>query len=161
MSSSDNSWPNLLRRLRRDYPRIRLAPAERDYWSPENQTVFYNRRARGRRRSWSLLHELAHALLDHRQYQSDFELLKMEAQAWYRAGQLGDQYGIAISDRHVQHCLDTYRDWLHRRSTCPTCGVRSLQRDERHYDCGNCGTRWRVTAQRFNRPYRLKVRNGP
>lgn len=159
MSSSDSNWPNLLKRLAADYPQFRLQPGERDYWSPERQTVFYAKNGRGKRRAWSLLHELAHALLSHREYQSDFELLKLEAQAWHQAQQLGLAYGVRISDRHIQRCLDTYRDWLHRRSTCPTCGLRSLQRDERHYDCANCGTRWSVTTERFNRPYRLRSKS--
>jgi hypothetical protein len=51
--------------------------------------------------------------------------------------------------------LDTYRDWLYKRSICPTCTAKCLQQgDFVHYRCFNCHTTWRVTASRFCRAYR-------
>jgi replication factor C subunit 3/5 len=64
------------------------------------------------------------------------------------------KYDINIDDDHIQNCLDTYRNWLHLRSTCPECGIRTLQTDKYTYRCHNCHTIWKVTSERFCRPYR-------
>lgn len=156
MTSLDNGLSKLLLRLRQDYPQFKFKPGPVDTWSSEEQTIFYSKDRDRKEQRWSLLHELAHAILGHDQYFSDFELLKLESKAWSLAKELGDKYKIKIDEQHIQHCLDTYRDWLHRRSTCPTCDIRTLQTDEHRYACHNCGTIWTVTTERFVRPYRLK-----
>jgi predicted RNA-binding Zn-ribbon protein involved in translation (DUF1610 family) len=63
----------------------------------------------------------------------------------------------ALNPDHIQDCLDTYRDWLHRRSRCPTCGMHVLQDKSNSYKCFNCGTSWQVSGRRFARPYRLRT----
>jgi hypothetical protein len=73
------------------------------------------------------------------------------------AVKIGRKYRIKLDNNHIQDCLDTYRDWLHRRSKCPTCGMHVLQKDVRTYQCFNCDASWRVSAGRFARPYRLKT----
>lgn len=78
----------------------------------------------------------------------------MESEAWSVAAKIGRKYGVSISDEHIQNCLDTYRDWLHRRSTCPTCGTHVIQSDSNTYRCYNCQTVWHVSNRRFVRPYR-------
>jgi hypothetical protein len=67
-------------------------------------------------------------------------------------------YNLNQEDDHVQNCLDTYRDWLHRRSSCPQCGAHVLQRDVSTYQCFNCQTRWHVSSGRFVRPYRKMLK---
>lgn len=106
------------------------------------------------RDEWALLHEVSHALLGHQTYHTDVELLQLEVAAWARAEQLAADFDIHIEADHIQDCLDTYRDWLHGRSICPTCTTRSLQQSDHHYRCHNCHTSWRVSASRFCRPYR-------
>jgi hypothetical protein len=106
---------------------------------------------------FSLLHELGHALLEHKDYTYDVELLKIEVAAWDRARTLAEQYGVTLDEDHIQDCLDTYRDWLHLRATCPTCFGRSLQSTETCYRCFNCQTEWSVTRSRLCRPYRLRT----
>lgn len=107
------------------------------------------------RNCWALLHETGHALLAHKSYKTDIELLKMEIAAWEKAHELGIQFAIKIDENHVQDCLDTYRDWLHARALCPSCGTRCLQHSSGHeYRCHNCHTSWKVTPSRFCRPYR-------
>ncbi len=108
--------------------------------------------------SYGVLHELAHAQLGHRNYHSDFELIKLESLAWELAAEIGRKYKVEIDDEHIQNCLDTYRDWLHARSLCPSCGMHVLQKDPHHYRCFNCGAQWRVTSGHFVRPYRLSVK---
>lgn len=145
-----------IQRLREDYKEIRFVKAEGFYWSPTDQAVAYNEKDNQASR-WVLLHELAHAVLGHQNYETDFELLLMESAAWDTAKKLAKHYKTEIDEDHIQDCLDTYRDWLHRRSTCPTCGNRSLQENARQYSCFNCGTEWQVSASRFCRPYRMIV----
>jgi hypothetical protein len=145
----------LLHKLAADFPTLNFQPGEQFCWSPEEkQVTFKLDSANERIGQWALLHEVAHALLGHNTYASDFELLQLEVAAWEKARQLAPGYGCEINADHIQDCLDTYRDWLHRRSTCPTCGNRSLQETHRQYSCFNCDTKWHVTASRFCRPYR-------
>lgn len=143
----------LLTRLRNDFPQISFSTGKQFCWSPQTAQVFYKSSADGTA-AWSLLHEVGHAVLGHKSYASDFELVQLEMTAWTTAEALAEKYGITIDEDHIQDCLDTYRDWLHRRSTCPTCGIRSLQQSIRSYVCFNCKTNWRVSASRFCRPYR-------
>ena len=145
----------LITKLPSDFHDLAFEPGIEFCWSPKTQTIIYipdvDDTTIG---AWSLLHEVAHALLKHNSYNSDFELLHLEAAAWHKAAELAKTYGYQIDSDHIQDCLDTYRDWLHQRSTCPLCGTTSLQETARKYRCHNCGTSWTVTASRFCRPYR-------
>lgn len=142
-------------RLAQDYPQFKFKPGSQEHWSPRSRTITYEPDSSSL--AYGLLHELAHALLGHDSYKSDFELLKLEAQAWQVAAGLGRKYGIKIDGEHIQNCLDTYRDWLHRRSKCPACGMHVLQADAKTYKCFNCGQTWQVSSGRFARSYRRKV----
>lgn len=153
-SSKITSVEQLLGQLKIDFPQFIFKADRADYWSPENKTIYYNRKQPYPLLAWSVLHELSHGQLGHAYFYSDFELLKLEMLAWHNAAKLGKKYGILIDQEHIERCLDTYRDWLHRRSTCPTCGLRCLQKNENTYQCSNCDTSWTVTSARFSRPYR-------
>jgi|GEM_PF-44853 len=154
----------LLNKLQARHPELRFSAGKQFCWSPETSEIFYkkfpadgkqltveeNQQAR-----WSLLHETGHALLEHRNYQADFELLRMEVAAWEKARELAAELEIIIDGDHVQDCLDTYRDWLYKRSICPNCTTKCLQQDDyRHYRCFNCHTVWKVSTSRFARAYR-------
>lgn len=147
----------LVTRLAIDYPGFKFKTGRQEQWSPKSQTITYNPAEPVEKFACALLHELAHAILGHNTYVSDFELLKLESEAWNLAAKLGQTYGINISEEHIQNCLDTYRDWLHRRSACPKCGVHVLQKDSHNYQCYNCQTSWHVSSGRFVRPYRRSV----
>ncbi|MBP9853080.1 hypothetical protein KBC77_03790 [Candidatus Saccharibacteria bacterium] len=105
---------------------------------------------------WTLLHETAHALLQHESFTSDIELLQMEVAAWHHARVLAGRFKITIDPDYIEDCLDSYRDWLHARATCPTCFERSLQTDTHTYTCHNCSAKWHVTKSRLCRTYRRK-----
>ena len=141
-------------RLGRDYPDFTFTRGNQEHWSPKNNSITFNPAQTPERIRFGVLHELAHGLLEHKNYQSDFELLKMESEAWHLASRIGLKYGVTISEDHIQNCLDTYRDWLHHRSQCPSCGMHVLQQDSHSYRCFNCQTAWRVSSGRFVRPYR-------
>ncbi len=141
--------------LRCDYPQFKFRPGRQDHWSPKTGTITYNQRETSKQLKYGVLHELAHALLDHTTYNNDFELLQLETLAWELAAKLGRRYGLKIDEEHVQNCLDTYRDWLHKRSLCPTCGMHVIQHTPHAYKCFNCQSIWHVSSGRFVRPYRL------
>jgi|SRR5579862_5089082 len=145
---------DFLVRLRADYPQFKFRRGEQDHWSPGSNTITYNEERPLMDLEYGLLHELAHALLNHKNYTSDFELLKLESEAWETARTIAMSYGIEIHEEHIQNSLDTYRDWLHLRSSCPKCGVHVFQKDTEHYMCFNCQTSWSVGSDRFVRTYR-------
>lgn len=148
----------LVDKLTKEYPDLNFTLSDSFCWSPDRQTVYYAvYKNKNPKHSWTLLHETAHALLNHKTYQTDLELLKMETEAWEKAQALAKQYDITISFNYIEDCLDSYRDWLHLRSNCPQCNMRCLQKDSHHYQCHNCKHIWKVSGSRLCRPYRLSV----
>lgn len=155
---------SLLKKLKRDYPELTFTATKEFCWSPKTQEISYNSEAvNSRTGTWSLLHEIGHAIAKHNTYNSDFELLQLEATAWEEGRKIGKNYGYDIDANHIEDCLDTYRDWLHQRSACPKCNNRSFQQNNRQYSCFNCGTSWSVSPSRFCRPYRMvkKTKTSP
>ncbi|MCY1379960.1 hypothetical protein D9M68_895230 [compost metagenome] len=74
----------------------------------------------------------------------------MERDAWrYAKEKLGSNYKVTITDTVIQDSLDTYRDWLHARSTCPNCQATGMQNRKRHYRCIACQHVWRVNDARI------------
>ena len=147
----------LISKLQGKYPDLQFTAGQKFYWSPETGEIFYKSGAKDVKSAWSLLHETGHALLDHKNYQADYELIRLEVAAWQRAKQVASELDMEINEDHIQDCLDTYRDWLYKRSICPNCTAKSLQQgDFVHYRCFNCHTSWSVSANRFNRSYRSK-----
>lgn len=148
----------LIAKLAETYPEITFTQADTFYWNPRKQTVCYDLKDTSAAAEWSLLHELSHGLLGHSDYRTDFELLLMETSAWEKASELQQRFtpkSQPIDEDHIQDCLDTYRDWLHSRSICPTCDQVGLEEQSGQYLCVNCLESWRVSSQRFTRPYRL------
>ncbi len=144
---------SLLERLRHDYPDLQFIVGTTCYWSPGNKSIIYVLEP-GLATAWSILHELGHAILGHQTYRTDAELLQKEVLAWGKAHELAQTYGLVINDEHIQNCLDSYRDWLDKRSTCPNCGVKTTASTARTYRCFNCHTGWAVSPDRHRRPYR-------
>ncbi len=146
---------SLLPTLCAQFPQVTFQASDSFYWSPRKQLVHYSEKAlEDVMGLWSLLHEVGHATLGHQSFSSDFELLEFEVAAWAKARILAQTYGLSISEDHIQDCLDTYRDWLYQRSTCPTCTSCGLQSDAKTYHCLNCDCTWQVSASRLCRPYR-------
>lgn len=153
---------NILSSLQKLYPDLRFTASDQYCWSPETGEIMYIKSDLSskildlRSAEWSLLHETGHALLEHQTYHADVELLRLEVAAWERAKLLAAELDIKIDEDHIQDCLDTYRDWLDKRSVCPTCATKSLQQDNHSaYHCYNCHATWRVSSNRFCRAYRI------
>lgn len=141
------STSSLLHKLKTDYPEIFFIPGDAFLWDPELKTVFYVNN--GPESKALLLHEVSHGLLEHREYTRDIELLAMEAAAWQKAKALATLYHFPISEAVAEDHLDTYRDWLHARSTCIRCSAIGYQTGKDAYTCPACNTRWRVNEARI------------
>jgi len=128
-------------------------------WSSENETVYYSTaKTAAENAVWSLLHEIGHASLNHKQYTDDLELLMMEVAAWKKAKEIATRYYLVIDEDHIEDCLDSYRNWLHTRSRCIECKTHSFQIDQTTYQCYNCLTRWKVPASRMCNPRKTRIK---
>lgn len=85
-----------------------------------------------------LLHEIGHGILEHKFFRTDPERLKMERAAWEEARKLCWRYQIKYDEELVELKMDSYRDWLHRRSKCKKCGLTRYQTKDGEYHCPNC-----------------------
>lgn len=138
--------PSLLARLSADFPSYLLVPSDDFHWSAPEHTVYYDTASSDEA---ALLHEFAHARLGHHEYLKDIQLIEMERDAWqYARTELAPRYDVQIDDDAVEDALDSYREWLHARSTCPACKATGLQTQKDTYRCLACSTRWRVNEAR-------------
>ena len=132
---------SLIQRLVADYPQITFVEGATPHWSVQQRTVTYN--PHEPHSDWVVLHETAHALLGHDEYTKDIMLLKMERQAWdYATAYIAPRYEIEIDAAFIETQLDTYRDWLHAKSTCPACQSTGLEYSKHSYQCIHCGNSW-------------------
>lgn len=99
--------------------------------------------------SWQLLllHELGHAMSGHRSFSTHIARLKMEVEAWTKAESLASKYQIPWNETRVQEELDTYRNWLHQKSRCPSCGLTRFQTTDGQYHCPRCESFKRPSSQ--------------
>lgn len=144
---------DLVDKLRQAYPTLQFVASGTFRWQPNGKCIHYDPDQIAYTPE-SLLHELGHALLGHNDYRSDMDLLCKERDAWNMAYQLAKGYSVIVNEDHVEDCLDTYRDWLFKRSACPSCAMQGLQKTPREYTCLNCRHTWVVSGARFCRPYR-------
>lgn len=125
----------LLERVRKDYPEIRFRTGARfSFRSP--RTIIVGPAEPDD--SLLLLHEMGHALLKHRDFKTDAMRLKMEREAWGKARELALRYKVEFDDELVERELDTYRDWLDKRSRCPRCNLTRYQTPNGIYHCPRC-----------------------
>jgi hypothetical protein len=141
------STTSLAIKLQNDFPALTFRAGDEFRWSPHDKIIFYDQTSDD---CASLLHEVAHATLNHIAYTKDIELIEMERDAWECAAtQLTTTYKIVVKDAVIQNSLDTYRDWLHARSTCPHCKATGIQTQKSEYKCFVCATKWRVNEARM------------
>lgn len=140
------STTSLVARLQIDFPQFAFSPGDDFQWTPSCATIFYGSNSSD---TASLLHELGHALLGHIGYARDITLLKMEREAWeYAQTILAPKYNLTITDETIEEAVDTYRDWLHARSTCPSCSATGIQIAKQEYKCLACHKEWHVNDAR-------------
>lgn len=153
-ATTTHSMSQLIKKLSNAHPTITFSKSDRFVWLPSTRTISYDASIDGA--PLLLLHELAHALLQHHAYTRDVELVAMESAAWEKAvayvAENSEQLpgiSLQLSDDIVQNHLDTYRDWLHARSTCPVCSATGYQVSRDTYACPACSHRWRVNEARI------------
>lgn len=140
----------ILSKIKEDFPEINFVSGKVFAWSPNSATITYVSSGSPDDTA-QLLHELAHALLNHSDYQRDINLIDMERSAWECAvRELAPQYGVDIKmvDDVVQDSLDSYRQWLHARSSCPNCQAVGIEYRKHQYRCLQCHSKWRVNEAR-------------
>jgi len=141
------STTSLVIKLAQDYPQFTFAEGDDFYWSPSEQTIYYVKDSAD---VAAFLHELAHGLLEHGSYIRDIRLIELERDAWTHASMhLAPLYNMTIGNEVVESALDTYRDWLHARSTCPHCQATGVQTSSNTYRCVACHTSWKVNEARI------------
>lgn len=153
MGATTTHLMSLLKQLKETLPHLRFEAGEHFLWSPETATVTYKKTGNPA----LLLHEVAHALLEHTQYERDVQLVAMERAAWEEARKMSTTYSVPFSDDLVEEHLDTYRDWLHARSTCPNCKATGFQTSADTYSCPACTQAWRVNEARLCQLRRVKM----
>ena len=134
----------------RDYPNLTFTASDTFRWIPSTNTIEYASTVT-EQEPYLLLHEIGHASLQHDTYTSDIELLDMEREAWhYALSTLVPRYGLdhTVAQSIADDALDSYREWLHRRSTCPTCSAVGIESTKHHYVCLVCEQTWRVNEAR-------------
>lgn len=150
------SITSLSAKLARDYPHLTFEQGEDFAWHPKSRTITYSLEVD--EAASLLLHETAHAALEHTRYLRDIELLRMEQEAWNHAQHtLAPAYDMIIDPSLVAASLDTYRDWLHKRSLCPNCQQTGIQDTPTTYRCLSCSTRWEVNEARTCRLKRRRI----
>lgn len=148
-----------LAQIRSDFPDLNFSSSSNFVWSSINKTVYYNEdRLSSETGSWSLLHELGHAVLGHKKYRDDLELLILEVMAWSKAKELAKTYELKIDNEYIDNCIETYRNWIHKRSKCYNCDTVSLQSDIDTYICHNCHSEWQVPVSKLCKVRKKKIK---
>jgi len=136
------STTSILQNLKNKYPNFKFEAGDDFHWSPSDNTIFYNKKSPDM--AILLLHELSHALLSHDKYQHDIQLISLERQAWDYTRSLARGFEVEIPNNLIESTLDSYREWLHSRSTCPKCHSTGVQSDTKTYKCLVCSGNWSV-----------------
>ncbi|MBQ3470413.1 hypothetical protein IJH23_01705 [Candidatus Saccharibacteria bacterium] len=129
------SWAEFLSQLEKKYSGFRFVEGRKFAFRPPRTIVFNSSEKSG---DLLILHEIGHALSGHRFFGTDVERIKIEVEAWEKARELAKLYGVEFNEDLVQEELDTYRDWLHKKSRCPNCGLTRFQTQDSVYHCPNC-----------------------
>ncbi len=147
----------LITQLQQLYPKLGFEESNLFYYSA-SKNIIYHSILNHEEDDWALLHEVGHSISNHETYNSDYSLLKMEVEAWEVAKTIAQKLKIKIDDNHIQDCLDSYRDWIYKRSLCPICKTSSFQDNlNNNYLCINCNTRWKTNKSKLCRLYRKKI----
>ncbi|MCL2371609.1 hypothetical protein FWC63_02610 [Candidatus Saccharibacteria bacterium] len=141
----------MIERLKADFPEFKFREGKEFRWRPRTRTVTLGRISAGdnpgsgveggvdAKYALLALHEVAHALLGHEDDTYDLKRLKCEVEAWEKVrAELAPRYDIEFDEELMQDMLDTYREWLHKKSACPICKQCRLQTKSGGYVCVNC-----------------------
>ena len=125
----------LVKRLEVDYPDLKFKEGRKFAFRPPKTITVGPEEPNA---ELLLLHELGHALCGHRNFDTDIGRLRMEVEAWEKARDLAEIYGVKFDEEVMESELDTYRDWLHQKSRCPKCGLTQFETPDGQYHCPKC-----------------------
>ena len=137
----------LLQQLQADFPDFTFKSGPKFAFHPPHTIILAENPSETLAKTALLtLHELGHAVSGHQDYQTHVERLKIEREAWDAAKKLFQKYqnqGLIPSDtpwdeNFIEEQLDTYRNWLHTKSLCKTCGLTRFQTPDGTYHCPRC-----------------------
>lgn len=141
------SLSQLITNLRLAYPDLIIAAGDRFRFHPP-RTIFYPKNPPATTAPCLyLLHEVGHYLQKDQNYTTDLELLQLESRAWANAKTLCQKFQITWDQTFAEHCLDSYRDWLHNRSLCPNCLINGYSDPSGLYHCPLCAKTWRHSTK--------------
>lgn len=123
-----------LARIKSDYPKLRFVQGRKFAFRPPRTIVL----PCDNPEPLLLLHEVGHALSLHQDFKTEVGRLKIEVEAWEKAKELCNKYGVYIDEELIESELDTYRDWLHQKSRCPICGLTRFQTPDGVFHCPKC-----------------------
>lgn len=149
------STTSLLQELVNSYPEFKFVPSDNFMWSFMDSSIFYDQNDADF--SIYIIHELAHAILGHHIYDRDIQLLRMETDAWDKSVVLAKKHQVKININTIQDNLDSYRDWLHKRSTCTSCQAIGIQINKSTYECLACHQTWSVNEAKHCRLRRKTI----
>ena len=148
--SPNSPFSNFLADLKSLYPNFRFQPGPRFLFRPPN-TIFYepsnpnNANNSFQDFALQLLHELGHAVSGHRNFQLSIDRIKIETEAWHAAQtilenhhNLQTKYHLFFNQDFAEAHLDTYRRWLHQKTTCKKCGLTMFQDKNQTWYCPHC-----------------------
>ena len=122
-----------LAKIRSDFPSLKFLDGKRFTFRPPKTVVV---EVDGE--ALLLLHEIGHALIGKYDFKTEVGRLKIEVMAWEKAKELATSYRIKIDEDLIESELDTYRDFLHQKSRCPSCGLTRFQTPDGIFHCPRC-----------------------
>ncbi|MBQ3430949.1 hypothetical protein IJG20_02535 [Candidatus Saccharibacteria bacterium] len=134
-SPSDSSNLTFLETIKSAYPNFSFKPGKKFLFRPK-KTIFYFESDENFRPH--LLHELSHALLGHFSFNTSLERLEIERDAWEKTRELCEQFSIPFPETLAEADLNTYRDWVHQKTLCKTCGLTCLEINLKTLYCPFC-----------------------
>ncbi len=147
----------LIQKIKKDFPKVHFIIGKTFKYSPDKTSITFD----PNQDFWQLLllHELGHYISNHKEYNFDRDLLKIEVEAWEVAKeQLAPKYDIEIDYDLIESHLFSYKDWLYKRSKCPKCGSIGLQKKIDQYFCLSCDTEWKVNQAKFTQLKRTEIK---
>lgn len=124
-----------LAKVKADHPELKFCTGKRFSFRPPKTIVMGPDEENDK---MLLLHELGHALSGHKTFSTGAERLKMEREAWEKAREISSIYNIVLDDSLIEEELNTYRDWLDKKSCCQNCGLTCYQTPDGVYHCPRC-----------------------
>lgn len=124
-----------LETLKSEFPNFSFKPGRKFLFRPK-KSIFYLEDNENFR--LLLLHELAHALLGHFSFETSLDRLKIERDAWDKTRSLCADFNVPFLEEVAEAELNSYRDWLHQKTLCKTCGLSCIEVDSESLFCPFC-----------------------